>query len=114
MNEERRASWRERRIGELNGAWAVLLRLALATYPMLIFWAAWVTVSIMTIRGFIDFAAMTTQDGERLRVLLEHRIDEHAGKGHPPEWVRREIDAIQERIRSAREEHRERSGSARD
>lgn len=30
-------------IGRLNGKWSVLMRVLLATYPILLAWAAWVT-----------------------------------------------------------------------
>lgn len=33
----------DKRIGNLNGPWSVLLRLALATYPLVLGWSVWMT-----------------------------------------------------------------------
>jgi len=43
-------------IGQLNGRWAMLLKVTLATYPVIlagaITWSVWVTVNIFELRAF--------------------------------------------------------------
>jgi len=63
------------RIGQLNGKWSVLLRLALASYPLVLAWSVWVTTNI-----FADQAArnatdkFTMNDGAKLRADMVERI----------------------------------------
>lgn len=47
-----------RKIGQLNGPWSILLRLALASYPLILAWAVW-----MTSNQFADIAFRNS--GER-------------------------------------------------
>jgi hypothetical protein len=64
-----------RTIGNMNGPWAILLRLALATYPCIIAWSVWVTV-----QEFEDIAfrkqgdRFTATDAARMSLEIEKRF----------------------------------------
>lgn len=73
-------------IGRLNGKWAILMRVLLATYPFLLLWAAWITREQVLDTDFRQRGdRWTLQQGEenvrrieRLEVLmdtLEVRLD---------------------------------------
>lgn len=67
-----------RRIGELNGPWALLLKMSLAAFPVimsiLIPWLIWVTSEVFANKGF-------RESGERFSkqdaLTMEARIMEH-------------------------------------
>lgn len=46
------ASHQRRTIGNMNGPWAILLRIALATYPLVLAWGIWVTVQTFENQAF--------------------------------------------------------------
>ena len=52
-------------IGQMNGGWAVLLKMALATYPIVIGWAGWATVELIQI---------TADEFRSSRIAFESRI----------------------------------------
>lgn len=61
------------RIGSLNGKWAMLFKLALASYPFVLAWAVWVTSNIFAAQSFMfSGERFTKSDG----LLLEARMTE--------------------------------------
>ena len=72
-----------KRIGELNGPWSLLLRIALATYPLLLLWGAWVTMTMMQ----IQYTYFSRAEFIELEHRIESSVREHADHGHPPKWV---------------------------
>jgi len=70
----------KKEIGSLNGPWSALLRFLLATYPLVILWAVWVTVSITANCSLI--AVMQT----RLAVVEEVEI--------PPDWFKQKVEKM--------------------
>ena len=70
-------------IGALNGPWSVLLRVALATYPLVLAWCVWVTV-----QQFEDIAFRGR--GDRFTNVqgleLEQRMLERFAALPPQDW----------------------------
>lgn len=69
-----------KRIGNLNGNWSVLLRVALATYPPLVVagigWATWMTKNQFADNAFRESRETFTQsDALRLKSEVFERID---------------------------------------
>ena len=63
-------------IGELNGKWSILFRLALATYPFLITWCVWVTVQEFQDIAFRNAGGRFSEtDGARLKAELIEKIN---------------------------------------
>lgn len=62
-------------IGQLNGPWSVLFRIALATYPMVLAWSIWVTANIFSLIAFRDNGErFTKSDGAALEARVVERI----------------------------------------
>jgi len=76
------------RIGNLNGPWSIMFRLALTTYPLLMAWAVW-----MTANQFADIAFR--QAGDRFTghdgALLEARLIEKIANSPGDEWKARVV-----------------------
>ena len=69
-----------KRIGNLNGNWSVLLRIALATYPPLVVagvgWATWMTSNQFADIAFRESKETFTQaDALRLKSEVFERVD---------------------------------------
>ena len=79
-------------VGSLNGKWAVLLKFALATYPMVVMWAVWASSEIVTITA----TRFDIRDGIALRTELVAKIRDHAADGHPQPWVRDQLTRLQD------------------
>lgn len=63
-------------IGELQGIWAAGAKFALATYPAVIAWAAYITVSVMELKGFQAYGSrFTAEDGVQLYKEFDTRLD---------------------------------------
>ena len=78
------------RIGELNGPWSILLRVALATYPLILAWTVWITNETFYNRAFRDRGdRFTKTDG----LVMEARIMEIIAKLPPADW-RTKVDKI--------------------
>lgn len=63
------------KIGEMNGGWALLLKIQLALLPIIIMWIAWASVSIVQIQA----NRFTSQDWIEAMDRLEKKM--------PPQWV---------------------------
>ena len=64
-------------IGQMNGPWALLLRFALATYPMMVGWAVWVTGSVYELRGFQNRGdRFTLVDGMRMERDINAKLQQ--------------------------------------
>jgi hypothetical protein len=59
-------------IGQRNGPWAMLFRLSLATYPLLLMWCGWVTVNQVKDN---EFRETVRQDHDRL-ARIESKLDQ--------------------------------------
>ena len=70
----------KREIGSLNGPWSVLLRFLLATYPLVILWAVWVTVSITA-----NCAMLAVLD---TRLYAVEKIEV------PPSWFQQKVERM--------------------
>ena len=80
---------KSRKIGDMNGPWAVMLRIALGTYPMVLAWGVWVTVQEFESKAFREQGnRFTATDG----VLLESRINERLASLPPVSWQTRIIN----------------------
>lgn len=71
-DESTRPPERERRtIGNMNGPWAILLRLALASYPLVLTWAVWVTTETFDNRAFRNSGErFTSADALKMRAEM--------------------------------------------
>lgn len=66
------------RIGNLNGPWSVMLRLALASYPLVLAWSVWVTSNVFADIAFRNSGdRFTTADGAKLRADMVERINDN-------------------------------------
>ena len=66
-------------IGNLNGPWSLLLRLALATYPPMVAggvaWASWMTMNQFSDIAFREREGFTQADALRMKAEVFERID---------------------------------------
>jgi len=63
------------RIGNLNGPWSIMLRLALATYPLVLAWAVWVTSNVFADIAFRSSGdRFTAGDAAKMRAEMVERI----------------------------------------
>lgn len=75
-------------IGEMNGPWALVFRIALATYPLLLAWCIWVTVQTFESKAFREHGGrFTTTDAEMMR----REFDAKLAALPPAEWKARII-----------------------
>lgn len=66
------------RIGNLNRPWSVMLRLALASYPLVLAWSVWVTSNVFADIAFRNSGdRFTTADGAKLRADMVERINDN-------------------------------------
>ena len=73
------------RIGQLNGPWSVLLRLSLASYPLVLSWAVWMTVHQFQDEAFRTSGERFTQlDGANLKAELLASVSSLTSP--PQEW----------------------------
>lgn len=68
-----------KRIGQLNGPWSMMFRVALLTYPLLLVWLAawtiWVTANIFSLIAFRDSGERFTKtDGAALEARVVEKI----------------------------------------
>jgi len=70
----------DKKVGQLNGPWSVLLRFLLATYPLIIVWAVWVTSSISI--NCADIAVINS----RLYAVEKIEI--------PPSWFKEQVHQL--------------------
>ena len=79
-----------KKIGELNGPWAILLRAGLATYPMVVMLLVWIVKSIFELQA-------ANSQGDRFTLqdayALERRIDARFDQLPPADW-REKIEAL--------------------
>ena len=77
-----------RTIGDMNGSWAILLRLALASYPLILAWTVWVTAQEFKDIGFREQSdRFTSTDAGILRLEIEKRFASLS----PDDWKNRII-----------------------
>ncbi len=73
-------------IGNMNGPWALLLRAALASYPILIGWCVWITVQTFESKAFREAGdRFTTTDA----AIMRREIDAQFSNLPHPEWKAR-------------------------
>ena len=84
-------------IGGLNGRWKLLFKLALATYPLLIAWAGFITSETVINRYFRQQGdRVTPTDVHSLEMRLEARI-----AGLPPRDWRTRIESLETKVDEA-------------
>ena len=102
-------------IGNLNGHWATLLRFCLATYPLLIGWAGWVTVEQVKDSEFRKMGPRLTpamqaakDEAHAVAILSEasRMLQSHANLPGHAVMVERVDDVLSE-LRTADETQRE-------
>jgi low affinity Fe/Cu permease len=75
-----------KKIGELNGPWAVLLRLALGSYPLVVSWCIWITVQEFEDKAFRERGnTFTATDA----AILENRLNEKIAESPSQDWKNR-------------------------
>lgn len=60
-------------IGSLNGPWSIMLRIALATYPILLPWCVWVTTETYESKAFrakVKEDSFSQLDGAHLKEAI--------------------------------------------
>ena len=67
-------------IGQMNGKWAFLTKLVLATYPLVMLWAVWVTASQFDDLAFRKYGPRFTQEDHLNHIKnyhgpIESRLD---------------------------------------
>ena len=82
------------KVGDLNGKWSLLFKLALATYPMVLGWSGWVTVEMITMKA----NRFTIQDGIAQHEQYRTELSAHADHGHPPKWVEASVQDLKVRM----------------
>ena len=79
---------RETRIGELNGRWALLIKVMLATYPIVVSgqlaWATWVTSNVFHLQP--DKPRYTFADAERQHAQMWRAFDARMDALPPDDW----------------------------
>ena len=89
------------KVGELNGRWALLLKVGLATYPIVlvlaISWAGWVTKETLRTIAFRDAGPRWTETASRLRrAQLREWVVEYVAQNVPPQAVRTRLSALEQ------------------
>lgn len=83
------------KLGELNGAWSLLFRIALIVFPA---WAGW--MSLYTIRidnrlVAVESSRFTSSDGQQLYRELGMKADKD---DVPPEWLKTKVKEIKDQV----------------
>lgn len=72
-----------KQIGALNGPWSIMLRFMLATYPLVMMWAVWVTSQTFANQAFrLAGDRFTREDAVRMEV----RINDKFASLPPQDW----------------------------
>jgi hypothetical protein len=87
---------RKKQIGDLNGLWALLLKLLLATYPVVLAWTVWVTSETFKNQAFRSAGDRFTLP---MAADLEKRINEKFATLPPQDW-RNKINDIAADVRT--------------
>jgi hypothetical protein len=79
-------------IGQLNGRWALLLKVALGTYPVIlaaaITWSVWVTANIFELRAFAQQGPRwTAKDAELQTAVVKEWVEDKFRNEVPPKPV---------------------------
>ena len=79
-------------IGQLNGRWAAMLKVALATYPIIlaaaITWSVWVTANIFELRAFAQQGPRwTAKDAEIQTAVVKEWVEDKFRNEVPPKPV---------------------------
>ena len=79
-------------IGQLNGRWAAMLKVTLATYPIIlaaaITWSVWVTCNIFELRAFAQQGPRwTAQDAELQTAIIKEWTEGRFKVEVPPKVV---------------------------
>ena len=88
-------------IGQLNGSWGLMFKIALATQPLLLLWGAWITVETVRNQYFRTAEErVTPKDLTDMERRLDRRLDDQP----PADWKARilriedKIDAILQKL----------------
>jgi hypothetical protein len=74
-------------IGSMNGPWAILLRIALGTYPLVMAWAVWMTVNQFHDNAYRDAGPrFTPTDAQLLIADAENRVNQKLAALPPQDW----------------------------
>lgn len=81
------------KIGELNGPWAILLKVGLIIIPAMVSWVVWVSVNLIQGERF------TATDALKLERRLDERIDDQ-----PAQWYRDQMAKMQRQLEKISED----------
>jgi hypothetical protein len=95
-------------IGQMNGRWAALLKLALLTYPILLTagltWATWVTASVLELNTFMRGGPRWTEkDAELQTGVIREWVEKRLTESVPPKDVLRRLDGLERMMATANE-----------
>jgi hypothetical protein len=87
-------------IGQLNGRWAMLLKVGLATYPILLAagltWATWVTASVMELNTFMRGGPRWTEKDAQIQTgVIQQWVDARIEAKVPPVAVVARLVALE-------------------
>ena len=87
-------------IGQLNGRWAALLKLALLTYPILLTagltWATWVTASVLELNTFMRAGPRWTEKDAQIQTgVIQQWVDARIEAKVPPVAVVTRLVALE-------------------
>ena len=87
-------------IGQLNGRWAMLLKVGLATYPILLAagltWATWVTASVMELNTFMRGGPRWTEKDAQIQTgVIQQWVDTRIEAKVPPVAVVARLVALE-------------------
>jgi len=92
-------------IGQMNGRWAFLLKLALLTYPILLTagltWATWVTASVLELNTFMHAGPRWTEKDAKIQTGVIQEwvrgwVDKRLVESVPPKDVIRRLDTLEQ------------------
>ena len=83
-------------IGQLNGKWGMLLKVALATYPFVLAWAVFVTVNIFELKAFASAGPRWTKvDAELQEKTIHEWVSAKIAAEVPPRQVIQRLDRLE-------------------
>lgn len=64
------------KVSEIGGGWTVLLKGALATYPLMLAWGGWVTIGLVELKSFRSAGdRFTPTDANQMYRDIDERLD---------------------------------------
>ena len=87
-------------IGQLNGRWALLLKVALGTYPVIlaaaVTWSVWVTANIFELRAFAQQGPRwTAKDAEIQTAVVKEWVEDKFSNEVPPKPVTERLTRLE-------------------